>query len=153
LRDLELQTVETIRRLGEVDRELIKSVLAAIFARRMAGDVDGMLEFFAADVVCFPETTWGHARYPRRIVGREAVREALKQRHINYVTLSLAVHRTLIDGDQVAVHVTTKMRERGSGVSYTFDAVSFFRFRDGLVVELCEFPDGSAYDAVVNFPH
>jgi ketosteroid isomerase-like protein len=148
-----LQTVETIRRLGEVDRELIKDVLSAIFARRMAGDVDGMLEFFAPDVVCFPESTWGHARYPRRIVGKEAVREALRQRHINYVTLKLVVHRTLIDGDQVAVHRTTRMRERGSDVTYTFDTVSFFRFRDGLVVELCEFPDGSAYDAVVNFPH
>jgi predicted SnoaL-like aldol condensation-catalyzing enzyme len=59
----------------------------------------------------------------------------------------------LIDGDQAVVHRTTTIRERGSDVGYTFDAVDFFRFRDGLIVEFCELPDGTAYSAVVNFPH
>ncbi len=148
-----MQSLETSRRLNEVDRELIASRLKAIFARRAAGDIDGMLDFVAPDIVCFPETTWRHARYPRRIVGKEAVREAFWQRHINYVNLDTTVHRLLIDGDQAAVHRTTTIRERGSGVTHTFDSVDFFRFRDGLVVEFCELPDGSARDAVVNFPH
>ncbi len=148
-----MQTVETTRRLCEVDRELIKGIVAAIIARRTAGDIDGMLEFLAPETVCFPPTTWGHARYQRKIVGKDAVREALKQRHINYVTMRSAVHRMLIDGDQAAVHMSSTIRERGSDVTYSFDSVDFFRFRDGLVVEFSELPDGSAYDAVINFPH
>ena len=148
-----MQTLETTRRMGEVDRELIIDILKAIFARRAAGDVEGMLNFVAPDIVCFSETTWRHARYPRPIIGKEAVREAFKQRHINYVNLDSVVHKMLIDGDQAAVHRTTTIRERGSDVTYTFDSVDFFRFRDGLVVEFCELPDGSAYDAVINFPH
>ena len=119
----------------------------------MAGDIDGMLVYLAPDIVVFPETTWGYARYSRKIIGKEAVREAFRQRHINYVNLGSTVHRMLIDGDQAVVHRTTTIRERGSDVGYTFDSVDFFRFRDGLIVEFCELPDGSAYNAVVNFPH
>jgi ketosteroid isomerase-like protein len=136
-----------------VDKELLRERLKAIFTRREAGDIDGMLDLVAPDIVCFPPSTWRHARYPRTIVGKEAVREAFSQRHINYVNMVSTVHRILIDGDEAAVHRTTSIRERGSGISYTFDCVDFFRFRDGLVVEFQEFPDGSAYDAVINFPH
>ena len=148
-----MQTLETTRRLSEVDRELIKSSLDSILARRAAGDIEGMLNLMAPDVVCFPDKTWGYAFYPRCIVGKEAVREAFRQRHINYVLVEVEVHRTLIDGDQAAVHRTTTMRERGSGVTVTFDSVAFFRFRDGLVTEISDLPDGCAIDVVKNFPH
>jgi ketosteroid isomerase-like protein len=142
-----------MRQLGEVDRDLILDLINKFFARQSAGDIDGMLELTAADIVCFPHTTWRHARYPRRIVGKEALREAMHQRHINYVFLETEIHRTLIDGDQAAVHRTTTMRERGGGVTYTFDSVDLLRFRHGEIVEFCVLPDGSAYEAVVHFPH
>ena len=127
--------------------------LRQIFERRTAGDIDGMMEFVAPDIVCFPPTSWGRARYPVTLRGREAVREAFKQRHINYVNMSTTLHRVLVDGDQVAVHRTTKIRERGGAVEHTFDCIDFLRFRGGLVVEFQELPDGSAYEAVINFPH
>ena len=148
-----LQTLETTRRLSEIDRELIGSVVQSIFARRAAGDIEGMLKLMSPDVVCFPDKTWGYAFYPRCIAGKEAMREALRQRHINYVIVDMEVHRTLIDGDQAAVHRTTTLRERGSGVTYTFDSVAFFRFRDGLIIEFSDLPDGCARDVVRNFPH
>jgi ketosteroid isomerase-like protein len=150
---LDLQTLETTRRLGEVDRELILDLMNKFFARQAAGDIDQMLELVAPDIVCFPNTTWRHAHYPRRIVGKEALREALHQRHINYVLLETVSRRTLIDGDQAVVHRTQTLRERGSGVRHTFDCIDFLRFRDGLITEFCELPDGSAYSAVVHFPH
>ncbi len=151
--DFELQSVEATKRLNELDRDLILNVVKSVFARRAAGDIGGMLEFVAPDIVCFPDSSWGYARFPRRIVGKEAVREAFHQRHINYINVESEVHRLLIDGDQVAVHRTTTICERGSGVTYTFDSVDFFKFRDGLIVEFAELPDGTAHDAVVNFPH
>ena len=136
-----------------MDRDLILDLMNKFFARRASGDIDGMLELLGPEIVCFPNTTLRHARYPRRIVGKEALREAMRQRHINYVPLGTVIHRTLIDGDQVAVHLTTTLRERGGGVTYTFDSVDFLRFRDGLIIEFCALPDGSAHDAVVHFPH
>lgn len=148
-----MQTLETTRRLSEVDRERIGSILKSIFERRAAGDIEGMLMLMAPDIVCFPDQTWGHAYYPRSIVGKDAMREALRQRHINYVIVDMEVHRTLIDADQAAVHRTTTLRERGSGVSFTFASVAFFRFRDGLIIELTDLPDGRALEVVRNFPH
>jgi ketosteroid isomerase-like protein len=148
-----LQTVEAARRLGEIDRGIIERVLNAFIELRMAGDIDGMLEYATPDIVCFPETTWRHARYPRPIIGKEAVREAFKQRHINYITLRSVVHRAVIDGDQAAVRRSTTIRGRGGGADCSFDSIDFLRFRDGLVTELCELPDGRAHDVVVNFPH
>jgi len=148
-----VQTLEATRRLCEVDKELLLDRLKAIFRRREAGDIDGMLDLVAPDIVCFPASTWRYACYPRPIVGRDAVREAFKQRHINYVNLLSTVHRILIDGDEAAVHRTTTIRERGSGTTHTFDCIDFFRFRDGLVVEFQEFPDGTAREAVNNFPY
>ncbi len=112
-----------------------------------------MMALVAPDIVCFPHTTWGCARYPRPIVGRENVREAFWQRHVNYINLSTQMHRMLIDGDQAAVHRTTTIQERGGGPPLTFDSVDFFRFRDGLVVEFCELPDGRALEVAIRFPH
>jgi ketosteroid isomerase-like protein len=147
-----LQTAETTRRLGEVDRELIRKVLDSVFAHRAAGDFEAMLAFLDSEVVCFADRTWGYAHYPRRIVGKEALREALRQRHINYVWINSVVHRTLIDGDSAAVHRTTTLSERGSGETFTFDSIGFYRFREGLITEINELPDGGAREVVNNFP-
>ena len=144
---------ETAKRLSELDREAIINTLKKIFERRQAGDIDGMMALVAPDIVCFPETTWGYARYPRPIVGKENVREAFWQRHIKYVNLSTEVRRLLVDGDQAAVHRTTTICERGGGDPLTFDSVDFFKFRDGLVVEFCELPDGTAREVANYFPH
>ena len=83
-----------------MDRELIQNVIKTLFNRRTAGDIDGMVELVSPDIVCFPVSTWGYARFPRPIIGKEAVREAFQQRHINYVNVKSTVHRMLIDGDQ-----------------------------------------------------
>jgi ketosteroid isomerase-like protein len=136
-----------------LDRTEVLERLKMIFDRRAAGDIDGMVQLVAPDIVCFPRTSWGHSRFPLTLQGREAVREAFWQRHINYVNLASTIHRIVIDGDEAMVHRTTTIRERGSGNAYTFDAVDCFRFRDGLVVEFEELPDGSAQAAVANFPH
>ena len=148
-----MQTLEATKRLSDLDKDLLLARLKMVFARWECGDIKGMLDLATPDVVCYPQSTWRHAHYCRPIRGREAVLEAFHQRAINYDRLSSNVHRILIDGDQAAVHRTTTLRERGSGRTYTFDCVNFFRFRDGLISEFQEFPDGSAYEAVIHFPH
>jgi ketosteroid isomerase-like protein len=148
-----VQTLEAKRSLADLDKDLLHDRVVAIFAHWEAGNIDRMLDFATDDIICFPPSTWRYAVYSRRIVGKEAVREALRQRDINYDRMISTVHRIIVDGDEAAVHRTTTIRERGSGALHTFDCVNFLRFRDGLVSEFQEFPDGSAYDAVINFPH
>jgi ketosteroid isomerase-like protein len=134
------------------DRAHMETTVREIFALREAGDIAGMAQLVSDDIVCFPPTTWGHATFPRTIRGKRAVGEAFHIRNVQYENLGSTIHLLLIDGDRVVVHRTSTIQERGGGRRYTYDAVDFFRFRDGLVVEFSEFPDGSLKDAAVNFP-
>ena len=133
-------------------RALIQRRLQEMFALRVAGDIEGMLAYVADDVVCFPRTNWGHARYPYTLRGKAAVREAFVLRQINYAILPSKIHRTLIDGDHAIVYRTCQVRSRGGGKILTFDSIDTFRFRDRLVVEFNELCDGTAREFVVNFP-
>jgi ketosteroid isomerase-like protein len=147
-----LQTLETTRRLGELDRAHILKVLEKFFARRAVGDVEGVLELVAPEIVFFANESWRYG-YPRRIVGKEALREMLRQRHVNYVVLDSIVRRMLIDGHQAAVHSSIALRGRGGGDAHEFDCIEFLSFRDGLILEFDALPDGSAREVVVNFPY
>lgn len=148
-----VQTLETTKLLSDLDKGLLLERVKSIFGHWDAGDIEGILDFVSEDVVCYPSSTWGYAKYGRPIVGKAAAREALRQRSINYDRTTSKLHRILVDSDEAAVHRTVTIREHGTGATHTFDCVNFFRFRDGLVFEFQEFPDGSAYKAVVHFPH
>ena len=126
--------------------------MRTIYERRMNNDLAGLMEYLAPDILCFPRSSWGPAVFPNPIAGKEAVAEAFRLRTIQYECLANKIHKLLIDGETVAVHRTTTIRDRGGSLSYTFDAIDFFRFRDGLVIEFSEYPDGSARKAIENFP-
>ena len=134
------------------DRARMAAHLKTLFALRAAGDIDGLMVYVAEDVVCFPPTSWGYSRFPRTLYGKAAVREAFLQRRINYTFHEQTLHRLLIDGDQVILHRTGRTRRRGGGDLVVYDSVDILRFRDGLIVEFSEFPDGAARDIMVNYP-
>ena len=149
----EFQTVYDATSPTERDRAEIKALIKTIYERRAAGDIDAVLARLSPDVVLFLPTTWSYASYPRTVRGRDAVRELFHQRDLNYEAFPSTIHRILVDGDQAIVHRTCRLRERGGGVDHTHDSVDHFRFRDGLVIEYSKFPDGSAREFVINFPH
>ncbi|MDE3175954.1 MAG: nuclear transport factor 2 family protein [Pseudomonadota bacterium] len=133
-------------------RALIRQRLEEMFALRAAGDIEGLMAYFAEEIVCFPKSDWGHARYPYTLRGKAAVREAFLLRQINYDILPSKIHRVVIDGDEAIVHRTGRLQSRGGGRIVTFDSVDLFRFRRGLLIEFNEFCDGTARPFVVNFP-
>src|ERR1700678_3178202 len=111
---------------------------------RADGDISSILEYAAPDVRCFLRGHWSLSIYPRPLVGKEEVAEAYRQLNIQFENLGSVIHELLIDGDRVALHRTTTIRNRGGGRIYTFDVIDFIRFRDGLVVEFCEYCDSVA---------
>jgi len=115
---------------------------------RADGNFPSMLEYAAPDVRCFLRGQWSLAIYPRPLVGREEVGEAYRQLNIKYENLGSIIHELVIDGDRVALHRTTTIRNRGAGRIHAFDVVNFIRFRDGLVVEFSEYPDFAALAAL-----
>lgn len=143
-----MQSLLTLRKLGDVDREMIEHRVRTICERRAEGDVPGMLEYFSADIVCHTRGGWSIATFPRRLVGKAEVAEAYRLINIQYENLGSEIHELVIDGDQVALHRTITIRNRGAGQKYTFDVMNFARFRDGLVVELSEYLDVAAPSAL-----
>lgn len=126
--------------------------MRAIYRLREDGDIPGLMKYAAPDIVCFPSDEWKPVAYPHTIRGHDAVSEAMRLRNAHYESLSSEIHRLLVDGDQVAVHRSMTLRDRGGSETFRFSAVDFLRFRDGLVVEFVELPDASGRCVVVNFP-
>jgi ketosteroid isomerase-like protein len=106
--------------------------------------MSGMMEYFAEDIVCLTRGRWRAVTFPQRMIGKAAVKEAYRLLNIEYENLGSAIHELLIDGDRVALHRTTSVRHRGTSQVFTFDVMTFARFREGLVVEFAEYPDLSA---------
>jgi ketosteroid isomerase-like protein len=140
-----VQSIEILRQLGHLDREMIEHRVRAIMEMRAAGRVDLIGEYLSPDIVCQTRGRWAATLFPRPVVGKAAVLTAMHQININYQNIDTEIHELVIDGDRVALHRTTSGRNRGSGRPYKFDIVSFFRFREGLVTELCEY-----FDAVMH---
>ena len=140
-------------RVPPTKRAEMAARLQRMFDLRSAGDIDGLMEYLAEDVVLFPPTSWRYCRFPYTLRGKAAVREAFLQRRVNYIFLRSTINRLLIDGDEVIAHRTGRTQPRGGGPVTTFDCVDVLRFRDGLLVEFNEFCDGAARDLVVNFPY
>jgi len=139
-----VQDEETARRLGAVDRELIEQRLRAIFERRIAGDVVGLLAFLAEDAVY--DLKGCHEAFPfdRPARGKKMVAKALDEAIREYQMLDAVIHQIFFDGDRVALWRTSKIRHRGTGKSANIDFANFIRFRDGLVVEFIEILDSAA---------
>ena len=137
-----MQSNDSFQKLNALDRDLLEQRIRSLYEARVKSDLAGLLQNLADDIVCFPRSSWGHATFPNPIVGKEAVAEAFRLRTIQYENLGNEIHKLLIDGDTVAVHRTTTLRDRGGSLRITFDAIDFFRFRDGLVVEFAQYPDG-----------
>ena len=143
-----MQSVDFLRKLGEVDREMIEHRVRILCELRADGDIPSMLEYAAPDVRCFLRGHWSLAIYPKPLVGKDEVAEAYRQLNIQYENLGSVIHELLIDGDRVALHRTTTIRNRGAGRIHTFDVINFMRFRDGLVVEFSEYPDYATREAL-----
>jgi ketosteroid isomerase-like protein len=78
------------------------------------------------------------------VSGKKMVAEALAMIVIQFEDLGSIVHDLVIDGNQVAIRRTVKLRHRGTGKVGEVDVADFVRFRDGLVVEFTEVADSMA---------
>ncbi len=139
-----MQSEEASRKLGQLDRELIERRIRSLLERRAAGDIRGMLEYFADDVVYDVKGSWTLFPYVSRRCGKSALAEMLRALHVNYENLGSEIHEIAIDGDRAAVHRTSALRHRGAGVVFNVGICNFLRFRDGLVVAISEYPDSAA---------
>ena len=145
-----MQSVDALRKLGDVDRVMIEHRVRAMIEYREAGDIGSMLAHVAPDILCHSQGHWSLVLFPRPVVGKASVAEAYRMLNIKYENLGSEVHEFLIDGDRVSLHRTTSVRNRGTSQVFTFDVINFARFRDGLIVEFSEYADVAAREPMLD---
>ena len=106
--------------------------------------VEALLAYAAPDIVVRTSVGRNHP-FHADCEGFEACADMARAVNIAYENLGSRVNRLLIDGDRVAVHRTTRIRNRGTGRAVDVDMWNFITFRDDLVVEISEYPDTAAF--------
>jgi ketosteroid isomerase-like protein len=141
-----MQSEDSLRKLGVLDRELIEHRIRTIFERRADGNILGILEYAAEDVSYNVCGNWTLYPFSRPVRGKAVFAQALATIAVMYENLGSTIHELVIDGDRAALHRTSKLRNRGTGQVITVDVCDFIRFRDGLVIEFSEYPDSAALE-------
>jgi ketosteroid isomerase-like protein len=127
--------------LAMLDREGIERRVRALFHARKQGDSEGMLAEFSPNIVYEVVGSWDLYPFYGRREGIEAIRAMLLELAMEFENLGSTIHDILIDGERVAVRRTARLRHRGTNAIADVGIVDFLRFRNGLVIEISEYPD------------
>jgi ketosteroid isomerase-like protein len=136
-----VQSDETLRKLGVLDRDLIERRVRALFEMRAAGNLRGMLEYVAEDIVFNVRGVWAAFPYAHPVHGKKLVADAIAMIAVQFENMGSVVHDLIIDGERVAIRRTARLRHRGTGKVGEVAFADFIRFRDGLIVEFTEVAD------------
>ena len=139
-----MQSDDALTKLGALDREMIEHRVRTIFERRAAGDLPGIVEYAAEDIFYNVQGNWTLYPFSRSARGKALLVQWLAVIEAMYENLGSTIHELVIDGERVALHRTSRMRNRGTGEVRSVDICDFLRFRDGLVIEFAEYPDSAA---------
>jgi ketosteroid isomerase-like protein len=139
-----MQSDETLRKLSALDRELIERRVRAMLEMRAAGDLRGMLDYAAEDIVYNLKGSWASFPYASPVCGKKMVAQALAIIAMQFENMGFVIHELVIEGNQIALRRSVKLRHRGTGKVGNVDIADFLRFRDGLVVEFTEVADSIA---------
>ncbi len=140
-----------LQQLGALDREMIEHRVRTIFERRATGDMKGMSEYLSEDFVYKVPGGWTLYPFPRPVRGKAAFLQVIAAINAMYENLGSDIHELVIDGERVALHRTSHLRNRGTGAVYSVDICDFLRFRDGLVIEFSEYPDSAKMKTISGF--
>jgi ketosteroid isomerase-like protein len=135
---------DKLNTLATLDREMIEHRVRTLFERRAEGDRLGVLEYVAENFIYNVQGGWTLYPFSRPVHGKKAFANIVAAIDVMYENLGSTIHELVIDGEKVALHRTSHMRNRGTGAVYAVDICDFLTFRDGLVIEFSEYPDSVA---------
>ena len=144
-----MKTSDVPIRAATTDRAVIEQRIRHMYERRTANDPVGIYEFAAPDIV-YRSSTYRVYPFHASCNGRDACIEMSRAINIFYENLGSDIRDLVIDGDRVAFRRVARLRNRGSGKTYSVNVCNFFRFRDGQVIEIEEYPDTQAVSLIEN---
>ena len=131
-----MQTHETLQSLAVLDEDLIRQRCLGLCAAIEVQDLERCLSFFHPEgIFRLPgaELEWPlHGTH----VGLEAIRRVWAEIIIRWEIVSQTVEDVIVDHDRAVVHRVIKVRARGGGPTVVMAFCDFFRFQDGLIMEL-----------------
>jgi ketosteroid isomerase-like protein len=143
-----MQSDDASRRLAALDRELIEQRVRAMVRMHAEGNLHGLFDFVADDVVYNVRGGWITFPYAEAVRGKKNAAAAIAMISVQFENLGSVIHDLAIDGDRAAFRRTARIRHRGTSKTGDVDVVDFIRFRDGLVVEFTEIADSAALAAL-----
>jgi ketosteroid isomerase-like protein len=136
-----LRSKETLDALAKIDRELIETRVRRLLQLRLDNNLREVMNHVAEDIVFDVRGSWMAFPSAGPVKGKANVARAFMSIATQYQNLGSTVHSMIIDGEQVAMRRTARVRHRGTNRVADVDIADFVRFRDGLVVALSEVAD------------
>jgi ketosteroid isomerase-like protein len=136
-----VQSETTLNALAQVDREIIESRVRRIFEEGLENHPRAMLDFVAEDIVYHVGGSWMAFPCAGPVRGKANVARAFMSMATQYENMESTLHTVVIDGEQVAVRRTARIRHRGTNRVANVNVAHFLRFRDGLIVSMSEVAD------------
>jgi ketosteroid isomerase-like protein len=115
-------------------REIVRQVAE----RWNAGDIDGLLELYADDLVVHTGEHWPESG---PVQGKEAFRESIDEWLSVWQSIAIETDHVETHGDRVVAHGAWKSTGRMSGVEGAMPIHIVFTVRDGRIARLEWFPD------------
>jgi ketosteroid isomerase-like protein len=139
-----MQDKEGARQLASLDRDLIEQRVRAMVQMHVDGNLRGLFDLVAEDVLYNVRGGWITFPYSRPVRGRSEAAAAMAAISVRFQNLGSVIRDLLIDGDKAAFWRTATIRHRGTGKVGEVDVLDFIHFRDGLVAEFTEIADSAA---------
>lgn len=111
---------------------------------RSGPDLDLFRRFCAPDLVCEFVGDRNTISYAGRRRGIDAFVNIVKGINVDFEQCGSAAPEAVVDGGKVAMRRAVEWRHRGTGRRGIVELADFFRFEDGLIVEIVEFRDSVA---------
>jgi ketosteroid isomerase-like protein len=132
------------------DRGTIEAVIERCYAARQKGDIETLMAAFASDAVFELAGSKELLTVAGVTKGHKNIRTAMT----DFIAAFEFTHRDIIsiitDGERAAVHSRLTVKFIPGNRTFTSDLVDLFRFKDGKIVELLEFPDTALIKDVVS---
>lgn len=136
-----MQSLQGLRSLAFVERDLIEERAVRFVKCRATADVKTMVSLLAEEAVyTVPGDQQSGPCYGRHS-GAAAIKYFLAQSHVEFQILQLKVLDVMIDGDRAVVRSTSQLRHRGTGASKQFEVCDVLRFENGYIVDVYSYVD------------
>jgi ketosteroid isomerase-like protein len=132
------------------DRGTIEAVIERCYAARQKGDIETLMAAFASDAVFELAGSKGLLAVAGLTRGHQDIRTAMT----GFIAAFDFTHRDIIsiitDGERAAVHSRLTVKFVPGNRTFTSELVDLFRFKDGKIIELLEFPDTALIKDVIS---